>query len=139
MESLNAEAKEDESLRAKHGTANWTRPPSTDAAKALREQGTRLGAFLKKADDSDGMVRINLLEWEDIITLLSGDKEKVEAFVPSSQRTKLSPESAAASQRVRESLNDSARAEARRRRMIEDLRFRIEADDIRSPRTAELT
>lgn len=51
--------------------------------------------------------------------------------MPSTQRTKLSPESAAASQRVREALNDSSRAEARRRRMIEDLRFRMEADDIR--------
>jgi hypothetical protein len=51
--------------------------------------------------------------------------------VPSTQRTKLSPESAAASQRVREALNDFSRAEARRRRMIADLRFRMEADDIR--------
>ena len=53
--------------------------------------------------------------------------------MPSAQRTKLSPESAAASQRVRETLNDLSRAEARRRRMIEDLRFRAEADDIRIP------
>ena len=74
MDSLGAEAKEDESLRARHGTDKWTRPPSAEAAKALREQGDRLGAFLKKAEDSDGMVRSKLLEWEDIITLLSGGK-----------------------------------------------------------------
>lgn len=74
MDSLEAEAKEDESLRARHGTDSWTRPPSVEAAKALREQGDRLGAFLKKAEDSDGMVRSKLLEWEDIIALLSGEK-----------------------------------------------------------------
>ena len=34
---------------------------------------------------------------------------------------------------MRESLNDLSRCEARRRRMIEDLRFRMEADDIRIP------
>lgn len=55
----------------------------------------------------------------------------MDAFVPSAQRTKLSPESAAASQKVRESLNELSRSEARRRRMVEDLRFRMEADDIR--------
>ena len=44
----------------------------------------------------------------------------------------MSPESAAASQKVRELLNDLTRSEARRRRMIEDLRFRMEADDIRT-------
>jgi hypothetical protein len=59
------------------------------------------------------------------------NQDKVDAFVPSAQRTKLSPESAAASQKVREALNDLSRSEARRRRMIEDLRFRMEADDIR--------
>lgn len=73
-ESLKAESKEDEALRIKYGTQQWTREGSSEAAKALREQGDRLGAFLKKAEDSDGMVRSKLLEWEDIITLLSGDK-----------------------------------------------------------------
>jgi len=72
--SLQAEAKEDEALRTKYGTQRWTRTPSEEASKPLREQGDRLGAFLKKAEDSDGMVRSKLLEWEDIITLLSGEK-----------------------------------------------------------------
>jgi len=73
-ESLRAEAKEDDGFRTKYGTQRWIREGSSEAAKALREQGDRLGAFLKKAEDSDGMVRSKLLEWEDIITLLSGDK-----------------------------------------------------------------
>ena len=59
----------------------------------------------------------------------------MDAFVPSATRTKLSPESASASQKVRETLNDLSRSEARRRRMIEDLRFRMEGDDIRTPTT----
>ena len=66
--------KEDSSLRTKYGTERWNRAPSDEAAKSLREQGDRLGVFLKKAEESDGMVRSKLLEWEDIITLLSGDK-----------------------------------------------------------------
>jgi len=74
IESLRAEEKEDEVLRTRHGTERWTRPPSTEAAKALRDQGERLGAFLKQAEDSDAMVRTKLLEWEDVITLLSGEK-----------------------------------------------------------------
>jgi programmed cell death 6-interacting protein len=61
-------------LQKKYGTEMWARQPSSEAAKALREQGDRLGAFLQKAEDSDGMVRSKLLEWEEIITLLSGDK-----------------------------------------------------------------
>ena len=73
-DSLKAEAKEDDGLRTKYGTQWWTREGSSEAAKALSEQGDRLGAFLKKAEDSDGMVRSKLLEWEDIITLLSGDR-----------------------------------------------------------------
>ena len=71
---MQAEAKEDEALRTKYGTQRWTRESSIEAAKSLRENGDRLGAFLKKAEDSDGMVRSKLLEWEDIIILLSGDK-----------------------------------------------------------------
>jgi programmed cell death 6-interacting protein len=73
MESLTAEEKEDTALRTKYGT-KWTRVSSEEASKGLREQGDRLGAFLKKAEDSDGMVRSKLLEWEDTITLLSGEK-----------------------------------------------------------------
>jgi programmed cell death 6-interacting protein len=71
---LQSEAREDELLRTKHGTQRWIRESSQEAAKALREQGDRLGAFLKKAEDSDGMVRSKLLEWEDVITLLSSEK-----------------------------------------------------------------
>jgi programmed cell death 6-interacting protein len=74
MESLQTEAKEDEVLRTRHGTDNWTRLSSTEASKGLREQGDRLGSFLKKAEESDETVRSKLLEWEDIISLLSGDK-----------------------------------------------------------------
>lgn len=74
MASLQAEVKEDEALRTKYGTQRWTRTPSEEASKPLHEQGDRLGAFLKKAEDSDGMVRSKLLEWEDVITLLSGEK-----------------------------------------------------------------
>ena len=80
VESLRAEATEDDALRIKFGTQGWTREPSLQAAKGLREQGDRLGVFLKKAEDSDGMVRSKLLEWEDIITLLSGDKVKFSPF-----------------------------------------------------------
>jgi ALIX V-shaped domain binding to HIV len=61
-------------LRTEYGTQRWTRDSSAEAAKSLREQGDRLDAFLKKAEESDGTVRTKLLEWEDIITLLSGDK-----------------------------------------------------------------
>ena len=74
MESLAAEAKEDEMLRTKYGTQKWTRQSSEEAAKELREQGERRASYLKKAEESDGTVRSKLLEWEDIITLLSGDK-----------------------------------------------------------------
>lgn len=74
VDSLRTEAKEDDALRTKHGTKNWTRESSAEAAKSLREQGDRLGAVLKKAEESDGMVRSKLLEWEDIIILLSGEK-----------------------------------------------------------------
>jgi len=74
VESLKAEEREDEALRVKYGTQCWNRPPSSEAAKGLKAQGERLGAFLKQAEDSDAMVRSKLLEWEDIITLLSGDK-----------------------------------------------------------------
>lgn len=63
-------------MRTKYGTQRWTRESSSEAAKSLREEGDRLGTFLKKAEESDGMVRSKLLEWEDIITLLSGDKVK---------------------------------------------------------------
>ena len=80
IDSLQAEAKEDEALRTRYGTERWTRPSSEVAAKALRDQGDRLGAFLKQAEDSDGMVRSKLLEWEDIITLLSGDKVSLPCF-----------------------------------------------------------
>jgi programmed cell death 6-interacting protein len=78
--SLQAEAKEDDTLRTKYGTQRWTRISSEEAAKSLREQGDRLNAFLTKAEDSDGMVRSKLLEWEDVITLLSGEKVLLSKF-----------------------------------------------------------
>ena len=77
MDSLRAEAKEDDSLRTKYGTEKWTRELSSEAAKSLRDQGDRLGSFLEKAEESDGMVRSKLLEWEEIIILLSGEKVNI--------------------------------------------------------------
>lgn len=76
-------------MRIKYGTERWTRTPSEEAAKALQEQGDRLGAFLKKAEDSDGMVRSKLLEWEDVITLLSGEKVQQTSVRYLHLRTKL--------------------------------------------------
>jgi programmed cell death 6-interacting protein len=140
MDSLKAEEKEDETLRTRYGTERWTRSSSQEISTSLLEQGDRLGAFLKQAEESDATVRSKLLEWEDTITLLSSDKEKVEAFIPSARNTKLSPESAAASQSVRQVLNELSRTDVRRGRMIEDLRFRMQTDDIRKPPPAtELT
>jgi programmed cell death 6-interacting protein len=74
VDSLSAEAKEDEALRTRFGTERWTRASSVEAAKSLRENGDRLRTFLKKAEESDEMVRSKLLDWEDIIVLLSGEK-----------------------------------------------------------------
>jgi len=87
--------------------------------------------FLKQAEESDATVRLKLLEWEDTITLLSSEKQKVETYIPSARNAELSPESVSASQYVRQVLNELSRTDVRRGRMIEDLRFRMQADDIR--------
>jgi programmed cell death 6-interacting protein len=133
MDSLKAEEKEDDSFRTRYGTERWTRSSSSEMSTALKQRGERLGAFLKQAEESDATVRSKLLEWEDTITLLSGEKDKVESFIPSARNAKLSPESVAASRSVRSVLNELSRTDVRRGRMIEDLRFRMQNDDIRIP------
>lgn len=78
------EEREDESVRASFSSQGWARPPSSQVNTELKSQAAEYHETLIKAAASDDIVRRKLDDWEDLIGVLSGNVDGLEAFVPSS-------------------------------------------------------
>lgn len=81
---LDAEEREDESVRDSYARSGWTRPPSQQVNQELKAQAGQYHDTLIKAAASDDIVRQKLEDWEDLLGVLSGGIPDLEAFVPSS-------------------------------------------------------
>ncbi|CDR99087.1 hypothetical protein, partial [Sporisorium scitamineum] len=78
------EEREDESVRASFSSQGWGRQSSSEVNGDLKAQANEYHATLVKAGASDEIVRRKLEDWEDLIGVLGGNVEGLEAFVPSS-------------------------------------------------------
>ncbi|SNX85869.1 related to RIM20 - protein involved in proteolytic activation of Rim101p [Melanopsichium pennsylvanicum] len=78
------EEREDESVRASFSAQGWGRPPSSEVNTELKAQAAEYHDTLIKAAASDEIVRRKLDDWDDLIGVLGGNVEGLEAFVPSS-------------------------------------------------------
>lgn len=78
------EEREDESVRASFSSQGWGRQPSNEVNRELKQQAAEYHDTLVKAAASDEIVRRKLEDWEDLIDVLGGNVEGLEAFVPSS-------------------------------------------------------
>ncbi|KAH8155840.1 uncharacterized protein LAJ45_00852 [Morchella importuna] len=133
VEMLEAEAKEDDTLRAKHGTDRWTREPSKTAGAGLWAHVDEYNGILKSAENSDRVVKNKVEENEGLLGLLGGgDSRALQDFVPNSARATLTPKMDREVGKLRQCLNEVSRLESRRRRKIESLREKAKADDITS-------
>ncbi|KAN0061256.1 pH-response regulator protein palA/rim20 [Thecaphora frezii] len=81
---LDDEEREDAEVRETFSRERWRRAPSAEAARELREQAHTYRQTLEQARRSDGIVRQKLEDWRDVIGVLAGEMEDLEAFVPSS-------------------------------------------------------
>lgn len=127
---LESEAHEDETARRKYGTDRWTRPISDQAAQKLYTQVGEIDGYFKTADSSDKTVQDKVRENKKLIGLLNGTDGEIEDFVPSSRRATMSPHVEREAIRLRECLNKTSRLESGRRRKIESLRYKAQADDV---------
>lgn len=130
VDLLRAEADEDQQLRLRHGTARWTRPASHEAAGKFNNQIGEYEGILKSAHSSDELVRKKLKDNEQMLRLLSGSINEIEAFVPNSARTQLTAKVDREVNRLRQCLNEVTRLEARRRRKIDQIQQKAKSDDI---------
>lgn len=127
---LSSEETADRHLREKHGTARWTRLPSRQAAPQLYKELEEYAGYMKSAEQSDNLVREKVKEHDTVLRILGGDKSGVEAFVPNTQRVKMTPKMEREVARLRNCLNEVSRLESRRRRKIEGVREKARTDDI---------
>lgn len=127
---LRSELGEDEAARRKYGTDRWSRPQSQAAAKRLYEQVTELDGYLNTAEGSDATVRNKLRESEPLIGLLNSSDRAIEDFVPSSRQATITPQVQREVAQLRTALNDATRMESRRRKRVESLRTKAQADDV---------
>ncbi|KAI5837595.1 BRO1-like domain-containing protein [Morchella snyderi] len=133
VEMLEAEGKEDDKLRAKHGTDRWSREPSKSAGAGCWEHVDEYNGILKSAGNSDRVVKNKMEENQALLRLLGGgDSRALQDFVPNSARATLTPKMDREVGRLRQCLNEVSRLESRRRRKIESLREKAKADDITS-------
>lgn len=130
IEILKGEAEDDEQLRIRYGTAQWTRPSSRDAATALNNKVVEYENILKSADESDQLVRRKLDMSESMIRLLAGGINNIEDFVPNSARATLTPKMDREVAKLRKCLNEVSRLESRRRSKISAIIQKAKADDI---------
>lgn len=82
-EALDAEAAEDDMLRAKYGTDRWARPGSAEAAAELSQRIDNLNGILNAAQTSDSLVRAKFAQAEGDLALLGGGEEALAGAVPS--------------------------------------------------------
>jgi len=130
VEILSSEESADRLLREKHGTARWTRPVSRVAIPQLYKELEEYGGYIKSAEKSDNLVKGKVKEHQAVLRVLGSDLGEVEAFVPNTQRVKMTPRLEREVARLRNCLNEVSRLESRRRRKIEAVREKARTDDI---------
>ncbi|EST04478.1 ALIX V-shaped domain protein [Kalmanozyma brasiliensis GHG001] len=81
---LEHEEREDESVRTSFSAQSWGRQSSAEVNVDLKAQAAEYHSTLQKAVASDEIVRRKLEDWEDLIGVLGGNVQGLEAFVPSS-------------------------------------------------------
>jgi programmed cell death 6-interacting protein len=131
--ALAAEEEEDSRLRAKHGTARWTRPDSRNdpqGSKLWEHVGT-IESYFQTSINSDGMVRDKYASIQDLLRVLSGSDRALMEFVPSSRSRETAEELKPAIGKLRSAYNDVLRLESRRRKKVESLRESARRDDIK--------
>lgn len=135
---LDVEEQEDAQLRAHFGSDRWARPTSESLNSQLRTKISKFKSTLEAAGQSDKVVRDKFSEWEGTLSIMEGDKNALEAAIPSSKRRQssydeiTSPSSQTALVRqLRHMLEDLEDLIAARRRTVEDAKRTAQNDDIR--------
>ncbi|KAL8798209.1 MAG: hypothetical protein Q9182_006854 [Xanthomendoza sp. 2 TL-2023] len=134
---LNMEAEDDDKARMKHGTDRWNRQPSKEAAKHLYARSSEIDGFFKSAASIDDQVKNKLEESEGVIEILGSAPRELESYVPNSKRATLTPAVERAVDGLRLTLSDVTKLEHRRKRKIQDVREKVNNDDINSAILAE--
>lgn len=131
VELLMAEKDEDDRARSKYGTDRWVREPSEAAADKLYTKSNEIDGYLKSAQSSDSLIEGKIKDSEPVLRVLTGTNRDLEAFVPSSRRATITPFVERESSKLRSCLNEVSRIENRRKRKVEALKDKAQADDIR--------
>jgi programmed cell death 6-interacting protein len=127
---LKGEKDENDRAQAKYGTERWVREPSEVALSKLYAQSTEYQGYMKSAAASDELVQSKVRDSEQVLRILTGTNRDLESYIPSSRRVTLTPQIERESTRLRTCLNELSRLETRRKRKMESLREKAEADDI---------
>jgi len=127
---LNSEAADDDQARRKYGTDRWNRADSQLASQRLSAQIGEIDGYLQKAEESDKSVQDKYIENQPVIRLLSGTDEDLEEYIPNSKRPSLPPKMEREVENLRSGLNNLHKLESRRKRMIDSLRIKCQADDV---------
>ncbi|KAJ5812364.1 hypothetical protein N7474_008665 [Penicillium riverlandense] len=130
VELLAAEKAEDNAARRKYGTDRWSRAPSEEAASKIYTTSTEISGYFTSAQSSDDLVEGKFQDYESVFRVLTGTNRDLESYVPSSRRAAIPHEVERESIRLRSCLSEVSRIENRRRRRIQTLKDKAQADDI---------
>ncbi|KAK9366911.1 BRO1-like domain-containing protein [Lipomyces kononenkoae] len=129
-EVLQSERKEDDDLRARHGTNSWRRATSLEVGVEHYQQLDKLGGIIKAAADSDEVVRQKFRENEITFRLLSKDLKEIEDYLPKDAVTSIDPDLERRSSELRLKMNEVSKLEYRRRKFVDDVKEKAQNDDV---------
>ncbi|KAJ5560032.1 hypothetical protein N7513_002431 [Penicillium frequentans] len=130
VELLAAEKAEDDAAVRKYGTDRWNRETSEKAAPKIYNTSKEINGYFTSAQSSDKLVDQKLRDSESVFLVLTGTNRDLESYVPSSRRATIPPELERESIKLRSCLSEVSRMENRRRRRIQALKDKGQADDI---------
>lgn len=123
-ERLRIEADEDDMLRARLGSLNWTRPYSQEAAASLVSRIEKMKAYYNQAENGDLVVVEEYLAIKPYISIFCGSPNELSKFIPNSNFVKLDSKSGTIITDLRTALNEVDKLETKRTRFLANLEVR---------------
>ncbi|KAF3929856.1 Rhophilin-2 [Dactylella cylindrospora] len=139
VEMLRVEEEEDQKMRQRHGTDRWARKPSREAEGNPIEKIEQYGIMITSADTSDRRIMEKIRVFEGALRLMQGSDAGLKEFVPNSNRPKMNIQLDRKASKLRQLLDETARLESSRKRLMEQIREKAKADDITPALLAEVS
>ncbi|CAK9435701.1 uncharacterized protein LODBEIA_P04280 [Lodderomyces beijingensis] len=121
---------EDEMLRAKNGTARWTRESTDVSARELIAKTKRMRQYLTQADKGDQQVVGKFKEIRQLVDVFLGGYASLNKYLPSSIYTKLDSNLSSVITELRNCLSEWDELESERAKFVQNIEIKSKSNNI---------